>query len=86
MWSHDQAAGLAKFAASLLVLAELLQVPSGWPAEPLHLLTLLFWKKNIKTNGETNMNWLPALTQIYDHMLMMTITEMFTALGKPSQI
>lgn len=41
--SHDRAAGLAEFASPLLVLAQLLQVASGWPAQPLHLLPLVIW-------------------------------------------
>ncbi|KAK6321005.1 hypothetical protein J4Q44_G00079810, partial [Coregonus suidteri] len=39
--SHDEAAGLLEFASALLILAQLLQVASGWPAQSLHLFPLL---------------------------------------------
>lgn len=45
--SHDATARLADLPPALLVLTELLQVASGWPAQPLHLLTLLICQKSI---------------------------------------
>ncbi|TRY95152.1 hypothetical protein DNTS_003856 [Danionella cerebrum] len=50
--SHDVAARLSSLASTLLVLAELLQVTSGGPAQSLHLFTLLICEKEPQRDPE----------------------------------
>lgn len=52
--SHDATAGLAQLPSALLVLAELLQVASGGPAQPFHLIPLLLYSPTEHCDHEEN--------------------------------